>query len=298
VQRIAPSPADPASAFIYRGGAFTALRQVPNAVFSAHSGIDNAGQITGIYADKAVADPNAPGAIKGFVQHRGGGVTALDLPFPYLHAVRGINERGQIVGYFDTDAGRTQSVGFLRQRNGTVTTFSVKGAASTSPWGINDRGHVVGNYTRADSTFGGFLRRPGGAVTLIDVPRAAETTPNDINDRGQMAGAYLDGDAVVHPDGTVPRNAVHGFVLDKGRFTRFDVPGSVFTQPFGINNRGEISGGYYDAAGRMHGFLLSNGKFRRLDVPGRSGTLAIDVNDRGEVVIPDPNTGLPPIEPS
>jgi hypothetical protein len=62
------SPADSDSAFIYRGGRFTALRQIPGAVGVAHSGINNAGQITGIYGDKAVPDPDAPGAIKGFAR--------------------------------------------------------------------------------------------------------------------------------------------------------------------------------------------------------------------------------------
>jgi uncharacterized membrane protein len=291
-----PSHADPSSAFVYRDGRFSALRPVPTAVLTAHSGINNAGQIMGIYADdKGALDLDAPGAIKGFVQLRTGGVTVLDLPFPFLHAVRGINELGQIVGYFDTDASRARSVGFLRRQNGKLITFSVPGTVSTSPWGINTGGQVTGNYTRADSTFGGFLRQPSGAISLINVPGASETTPNDINDGGQVVGAYLDGDAASNPDGTFPRNAVHGFVLNNGRFTGFDVPGSVFTQAFGINSHGDISGGYYDAAGRMHGFLLSNGNYRTLDVPGRSGTLGIDVNDNGEVVVPDPNTSLPPL---
>jgi hypothetical protein len=42
-------------------------------------------------------------------------------------------------------------------------------------------------------------------------------------------------------------------------FSSFDPPGSVFTVPQGINERGEISGGFIDAQG-AHGFLLRHGK--------------------------------------
>lgn len=290
-------PADPASAFVYRKGRFTPLPKL--AGVQQHSGINNRRQVTGIYFDpKALPGPGEseqPNTVKGFVQDRRGRVTALALPYPYLHAVRGINDRGQIVGYYDNDAARTDGGGFLLGPKGKLTPIDVPGALATSPWGINDHGAVVGNYTRPDLTFGGFLRTRDGEITRIDVPEASFTTPNDINDRGQVVGAYLDADAAPNPDGTVPPNAVHGFLWDDGRIKRFDAPGAILTQPFGINNRGQISGGYSDAGANQHGFLRSRAEYTTLDVPGRSNTVAIDINDRGQVVIPDPNTSLIPV---
>jgi probable HAF family extracellular repeat protein len=42
----------------------------------------------------------------------------------------------------------------------------------------------------------------------------------------------------------------------------------VFTQPNGINARGDIVGFYTNADGIAHGFLLSGGTFTTVDVPG------------------------------
>jgi uncharacterized membrane protein len=296
-QRAQPQ-ADSSSAFVYRTGRFIPLASVPGASLSQISGINDRGQITGIYlgADAVPGpDGNLPAnSVKGFVQNRRGVVRALDLPFPYLHAVRGINDRGAIVGYYDTED-RTDGGGFLLHRSGAVTLIDIPGGSFTTPWGINDSGQIVGFYTKPDLTFGGFRREPDGGITRIEVPGASYTTPNDINDRGQIVGAYLDSDAAPNPDGTIPRNALHGFLWKDGRITRFDVPRSIYTQPFGINNRGQVSGGYYDAAGGEHGFLLSKGGFTTLDAPSRTGTLAVDINDRGDAVIPDPNTTLLPV---
>jgi probable HAF family extracellular repeat protein len=47
--------------------------------------------------------------------------------------------------------------------------------------------------------------------------------------------------------------------------SRIAVPGAVRTQPFGINNHGQIVGAYVDAESRSHGFLLQNGIFTTID---------------------------------
>jgi len=47
----------------------------------------------------------------------------------------------------------------------------------------------------------------------------------------------------------------HGFLLSRGTFTTIDFPNSVTTNAFGINNRGQIVGLYVDASGATHGFV-------------------------------------------
>src|SRR5439155_9880083 len=77
------------------------------------------------------------------------------------------------------------------------------------------------------------------------------------------------------------------FTAGKGRiawpasydFTTIDVPNSVTTNAFGINDRGQIVGGYDG-----HGFLLSGGTFTTIDVPNSQGTGANRINDRGQIV--------------
>jgi uncharacterized membrane protein len=65
----------------------------------------------------------------------------------------------------------------------------------------------------------------------------------DVNDRGQI---------VLTGIGSTPAGPVfHGFVLRngvKGAFTPVDVPGSTSTTAAGINNLGQITGGYAPAA--------------------------------------------------
>jgi len=64
--------------------------------------------------------------------------------------------------------------------------------------------------------------------------------PLALNNRGQVVGSYTD--AGVPPD-RFAANTRHGFVWDQGRLSRFDVPNSVATAAFGINEKGQISGG-------------------------------------------------------
>src|SRR3989442_14334998 len=68
-------------------------------------------------------------------------------------------------------------------------------------------------------------------------------------------------------------------------FTTFDPPGSVYTEPAGINARGQVVGYYFDGlcpdlCGTAHGFLLDQGIFTVIDVPGATDTAAFAINNR------------------
>src|SRR5437773_774333 len=68
-------------------------------------------------------------------------------------------------------------------------------------------------------------------------------------------------------------------------FTTIDVPGANFTQAGGINDRGQIVGGYSIGGGLLvHGFVLDHGTFTTIDVPGANFTQAGGINDRGQIV--------------
>jgi len=72
--------------------------------------------------------------------------------------------------------------------------------------------------------------------------------------------------------------------MAKGTYLEIRVPGSTETDPFAINDRGDIVGSYSDAAGQVHGFLYRNRKFFTIDVPGSSTTVAVDINRDGTIV--------------
>jgi hypothetical protein len=89
------------------------------------------------------------------------------------------------------------------------------------------------------------LAFPGGAE-VVDIAEPSPRWKQKSHSRTprQMIGVY--GDSEGKP---------HGFVLDQGVVTTIDIPGATVTIPFGINNHGEIVGGFIDAGGVQHGFL-------------------------------------------
>src|SRR5262245_43253210 len=60
-------------------------------------------------------------------------------------------------------------------------------------------------------------------------------------------------------------------------FSTLDVPGSVHTEALGIDDLGQIVGGFVDNTGG-HGFLLDNGTYTTLDV------WATGINDSGQIL--------------
>jgi probable HAF family extracellular repeat protein len=108
--------------------------------------------------------------------------------------------------------------------------------------------------------------------TPIDVPGAAATYANG-NSSHEIAGEFDDEDG-----------NTHGFVLSKGVFTQFDVPGAdSYTSVNGINANGERSGIYHDGV-RFHGYFWSKGVFTTLDPAGSILSTGNFLNARGQVV--------------
>jgi probable HAF family extracellular repeat protein len=311
-------PAETSGAFVYRKGRYTPLSAIPGATFGTLTiAINNRGETAGSSIDAVPGNDGQvpPGSINGFVRNRRGDSTKFDGPRGENVVVFGLNNRGQTTGVY-TDPGAVPGPngllppgtvhGFVRDRNGRITTLDVPFAYLHGILDINDRGQTVGFYdTPSGDPGGGFLREPNGKITPIDVPRAGTfTVPFAINNRGQVVGYYADEDTRLNPDGSLPPNKVHGFVWDDGRVRRFDVTDSLATFPYGINNHGQIVGGYFDAAGKQHGFLLDRGRYRTLDAPGRVDgrdndgdgdidnfdvtTIAWDINDRSDVLINEP----------
>jgi uncharacterized membrane protein len=276
-------PADPSGAFLLRDGRFTPLGGVPGATAAGHVNLDNRGQVVGFY-------PDDQGVLRSFIKDRRGRVTTFAVPGAAATLAAGINDRGQVAGtYLAAPLGGPPGAarGFVRQPNGRITTLDI-GAVTD----INNRGQVVGQKLDAAGRAIGFLRDPDGKMTIIDLPGRAEVGEVlALNDRGQVVGLWED--RAETP--TVEPGTHHGFLLDRGRLTRFDVPGSLATGALGINNAGQVTGAYDDASGRHHGFVLRRGRYTTIDAPGRTGTDAWGVNDRGDVVIPDRGTGLAPV---
>jgi probable HAF family extracellular repeat protein len=194
----------------------------------------------------------------------------IDVPGAALTACIGINDSGQVVGWYELTSGEP-SHGFLFDR-GTFTTIDAPLATSTMLTGINNRSQIVG-FSGGDMGHGFLFDK--GRFTAIDVPGTTGigTQLGGINDRGQIVGSYEDS------------NGVHGFLLHRGVFTTIDAPGAMATLARGINNRGQIVGRYLTTDGVDHLFLLDNEVFTRIEGPGGDVTLvdAFGVNDSGQI---------------
>ncbi|MDA8249871.1 MAG: Hint domain-containing protein [Rhodospirillales bacterium] len=66
--------------------------------------------------------------------------------------------------------------------------------------------------------------------------------------------------------------------------SNFSVPGAASTFANGINDKGEVVGGYVDGAGHEYGFATTASGFVTISVPGAVSTVANGVNDLGQVV--------------
>src|SRR5215218_3022623 len=120
--------------------------------------------------------------------------------------------------------------------------------------------HRHGGATNPDGSLGPARPRPG---------TAASATPSSRTDAS-----------------TRPRTPISGFLLKRGRYTKFDAPDAVVqTVPFGINNRGVIVGKFTTADGVDHGFRRdARGRFTTIDVTGAAATQLTKINDRGQIV--------------
>lgn len=92
---------------------------------------------------------------------------------------------------------------------------------------------------------------------------------------------------VVGADNAIPGR--HAFLVDRGSYAALDAEGTLGTHlsfARGVNNSGDVVGGYFGDDGNEHGFLLRHGLLTTLDAPfaGSLGTQLNAINDSGTIV--------------
>jgi hypothetical protein len=249
--------------------------------------INTAGVIAGYLTDTS-------GNLEGWIRDTDGSITLLvdplDTNTPSATAATGLGNNGVVTGYFydtsaelyygyfykdgqyvtysvpDQPAGTDTALGginnlknfcgFILQPpytnyqdfvsfNGVVTVFSPFGTTNTNCFTLNSSNTAVGFDIDSAGLAHGWMRTASGTITAIDVP-VASTVPG--------------------PAPCISGNA-GGTVVD------------------GINDKGYISGHYWDKHYNEHGFVRNpNGRFLRLDVPGAYQTAGGGINNAGVVV--------------
>ncbi|CAL1239598.1 PEP-CTERM sorting domain-containing protein [Candidatus Methylocalor cossyra] len=229
-----------AHGFVYGDGVFDTV-DYPGAAETRLLGLDDSGNAVGAYrADDgwhgfqagldtggvpAVADSfvtainnsaefvgywGPPGASHGFLNSFGTLHDPVDVPSATSTVLMGINDAGQIAGFY-ADVGGTHH-GFYQNPDGALTTldFGGQGVLGTYAQGIDANGLVVGYFDQqlgATVASHGFLWS-GGAFTLFDVAEATATRLFGSNLAGQLVGEFTDAQGVRHgflaTPGTVP----------------------------------------------------------------------------------------------
>jgi uncharacterized membrane protein len=209
--------------------------------------------------------------------------TTIDFPpaissnnsiFPF-----GINNAGQIVGYYGLPVPFAPTFGFLKDGPTFTTIDPPDTTHATVALGINNAGQIVGSF--ANATGGHGFLKDGATFTTIDDPRATRSTQAaGINDAGQIVGNFID--AMGSGD-----TGIHGFLKDGETFTTIDVPGAIYTNAVAINDAGQIVGNFF-VANETHGFLKDNATFTMVDgpalrIPGTYFNVG-GINNAGQIV--------------
>jgi len=255
----------------------------PSGFFTHAQGINDGGQIVGHYRNDS--------GNHGFLLS-GGTYTIIDDPLEAGGVIpgqgtgtdaEGINDAGQIVGYYYDSNGITHGFLYNPTGGGTYTTLDAPLATNTQALGINNFGQIVGYYTDSHGTSHGFLYNTNSKLyaTLDDPSAATGTVATGINAAGQIVGYYTNA------------SGTHGFFYNPngGTYTTLDDPaGSTFAT--GINDLGQIVG-YYLGPSAFHGFLLTGSAYITIDDPLNrkaspgdgtpAGTLANGINNAGQI---------------
>ena len=238
---------------------------IAGALATSPQGINADGDISGIYVD-------ASRRTHGFILHQGN-VTTVDYPGADYTDVRGIGPDGSVVGTFANNTEEAVAFhGFKRTPDGTFERVHFPGHLYEIPQRILPDGTILGCRHDHDLM---------GSMDGIEIARADAT---EINQFASMNnGAVPGGNLVIGLFTDMQSGVVKAYTIEDGVFTPFMVPGSLSTNSWDVNPRGDIVGVYRNASG-FHGYVRTAAGFTTLDAPGASATRAFGINARGDVV--------------
>jgi hypothetical protein len=207
---------------------------------------------------------------------------------PTFNQLLGINNRGQIAGYFGSGAQGHPNQGYLlnlSSRGSWYANENVPHAVQTQVTGLNDLGVTVGFWSgqntasQANDNVGFYAS--GGRFHSVAFPTHNNASPPvnqllGVNDSDVAVGFYTDAKGNSHG---------YAYSITRHWFHTVRMGGTTSLTATGINNEGDIAGFSTNLAGVVKAFLLyPNGRVTTLAFPGAASTQAFGVNDSREVV--------------
>jgi uncharacterized protein (TIGR03437 family) len=240
---------------------------------TAGAGINDSLSVVGTYAVTQPCGASSCRVLYGFV-YSGGSFTTINFPGSTSTNAMGMNNSGQVVGWYEIPSGAGQSQNGFIYSQGSYSMLNVPKALITAPASINTAGQVVGGFEPSPGVSSGFFFDGNTTFTTINFPGASGTTLTSINDSGQMAGLYQVG------------NTVSCFYGTQGSFTTVNTgayPG-YSCSAIAINNAGQLALTLSGPGGSSYlGFIVTSGVFTSLSFPGSIYTTANGLNNVGDV---------------
>jgi probable HAF family extracellular repeat protein len=144
---------------------------------------------------------------------------------------------------------------------------------------ISDHGEIAGWGTSSDGSIHAF-RYEHGLLSNLDARPGDQSIASAINDAGLIVGSRLS-NAVTNEFGVSYQS--QAVLFDRGSLLTLE-PGTNDSGAAGINNRGQIVGGYTLSGGASHAFLYRKSLTTDLGTLGGAISGATGINDRGEIV--------------
>ena len=215
--------------------------------------------------------------------------TTYDFPGSQNTYFYALGNNGQAAGHYEDNDGLYHGVVL---ENGELREYNFPGAVQTEIYGISDTtGALTGNFIDADGVRRGFS---GDEIIELpeEFPEAQETFADFVSMSGFMVGSFVDVEGLYHPwartadgnfitldfsqianleyffvhgvndartavarirwEGELPSTLVGTFPEN---LQAFNVPNSVSTEGWNINQDGSVVGHYDSPDGRRHGFI-------------------------------------------
>ena len=219
---------------------------------------------------------------------------AINVPGAVATEARGINNNGEIVGFYKTTACQDYDIkvpscpvkGF-KFVNGSFVKLMVPNSTSTAIMGVNDLGDLVGFYRKTDGTRHGFIWYHTNVVRTINFPGTSSsqtlvTAAFGINKVGRVVGGVWS----ISSSGTFPSN---GFVWANGTFTNMNPTPSGQAGPCcwsvnGIANSGVIVGQVFAADFFRAWYKAGTDQDFFMEFPNNGDTFATGVNSRNDMI--------------
>src|SRR5579883_1994729 len=157
--------------------------------------------------------------------------TQLDYPGVQNTLGYGINDSGEITGYYFDPVKTSGGDRGFTYKNGVWTTYQVGSYYSTDLYGVNNAGNLVGSYNSEDfSVVQGIFVPAGGSPQNFSPSTTSQSENYGINNFGQVVGSAF---TTMSPSG--------GYIFDGTTAIPINCPvGSAL--PHGINDSGAIVG--------------------------------------------------------